>query len=139
MPTMQRGGVPVPSVTVELPCIDNLTGNHSHVKGKGRMAGRMVLRREVRDWQVKCSLVVMCELGRCPYWDDVHTPTELRVRIDQHTNRRVDDDNRAKPVWDMLKLATGLDDKHYKPVPGKFIMTPAAQASLVITLEWDTK
>ncbi len=117
----------MPSVSVTLPWVKDLTANHS--KWQGRRT-----KKHVWDWQMALTLQLAAALEAAqPGW--MMTPP-VTVRVDSKEPRLVDQDNRAKIVWDAVKKATGIDDKHFVAERGSFEYAPAERAEITVTVKW---
>ena len=116
----------MPSITVPMPYIPDLTANHAYMNTRN---GR-ILKPVVKAWRRICELALKVELNQRPIWPP------LRIRIDWQGPMEPDQDNRCKVVWDAIQMTTGINDRHYVVVPGGFERRKASEANIAITIEW---
>ncbi len=116
----------MPSVSVTLPWVKDLTANHSKWHGRYTV-------KHVRNWMVVLTVqlaMAFDALGIAPI-------APLTVRVDSKEPRLVDLDNRMKIVWDAVKRGTGIDDKHFVAERGSYAYAPAERAEITVTVSWD--
>ncbi len=114
----------MPSVSVTLPWVKDLTANHSKWHGRYTV-------KHVRDWMGALTLYMRNALGQATMIPPI------TVRVDSKEPRLVDLDNRMKIVWDAVKRGTGIDDKHFVAERGSYAYAPAERAEITVTVSWD--
>jgi hypothetical protein len=115
----------MPSITVTMPYIADLTANHAYINTRH---GR-VLKPVVKTWRQALA----CEIRAMSL--DLTSP--LSIRIDWQGPMEPDQDNRCKIVWDAIQMAAGINDRHFIAVPGGYERVNAREANITITIEWE--
>lgn len=117
----------MPSITVRMPYIPDLTANHCHGVGKN---GRPYLKTVVKTWR----LALACEIRQALGYSSFSGP--LVIRIDWEGPQEPDQDGRCKSVWDAVQQATGINDREYICEAGGYTRVPAHRAEITITIRW---
>ena len=117
----------MPSISVKMPYIANLTVNGCWRKGK---QGQIYLRPEVATWRTILASTIHTGL------DGSMLSGPLTVRIDWQGPQQPDMGNDSKVIWDAIQMATLINDREYVAEPGSYQRRPAREAEITVTISW---